>query len=98
VLGGVQNIKRRPPGICPLAKALLIDLVLKRRLVKQLGETKLNELSVELCKVDDLRLQNQLMMSLKFHHREILKQIPRDLALQAMNQAWFDSQISTPSR
>jgi hypothetical protein len=27
VLGGVQNIKHSPPGICPLAKALLIDSV-----------------------------------------------------------------------
>lgn len=63
-----------------------------------MGETKLNESSVELCRVDDLLLQNQLKMSLKFHHRAILEEIPRELALQAMNEAWFGSQISKPSR
>lgn len=48
--------------------------------------------SDELYSADDLRLQKQLQLSLRFHHREILKQIPKEIALQAMNQAWSGSQ------
>jgi hypothetical protein len=48
--------------------------------------------SDELYSPDELRLQKQLQMSLKFHHREIFRQIPEEIALQAMNQAWNNSQ------
>jgi hypothetical protein len=33
-------------------------------------------------------LYKQLVISLKFHHGQTLSQIPRDLALQAMNEVW----------
>jgi hypothetical protein len=48
--------------------------------------------SDELYSPDELRLQKQLQMSLKFHHREIFRQIPKEIALQAMSQAWNNSQ------
>lgn len=47
-----------------------------------------------LCKPNDLQLQKQLQLSLKFHHREILRQIPRELAVQAMNEAWCNSALT----
>jgi hypothetical protein len=53
---------------------------------------KFNLDSDELYSPDELRLQKQLQMSLKFHHREIFRQIPKEIALQAMNQAWNNSQ------
>lgn len=59
---------------------------------------ELNHDSEQLYSLDNLRLQKQLQLSLKFHHRAILKQLPKELALQAMNEAWWDSQnsISVP--
>jgi hypothetical protein len=33
-------------------------------------------------------LYKQLVISLKFHHGQSLCQLPRDLALQAMNEVW----------
>jgi hypothetical protein len=33
-------------------------------------------------------LYKQLVISLKFHHGQSLSQLPRDLALQAMNEVW----------
>jgi hypothetical protein len=33
-------------------------------------------------------LYKQLVISLKFHHSQTLGQLPRDLALQAMNEVW----------
>ena len=37
-------------------------------------------------------LYKQLVISLKFHHNESLAQLPRDLALQAMNEVWESAQ------
>ncbi|NJM75178.1 MAG: hypothetical protein HC852_04575 [Acaryochloridaceae cyanobacterium RU_4_10] len=42
-------------------------------------------------------LYKQLAISLKFHHGQSLAQIPRDLALQAMNEVW-ESCNSKPVR
>jgi hypothetical protein len=33
-------------------------------------------------------LYKQLVISLKFHHGQTLAQLPRDIALQAMNEVW----------
>ncbi|HEY9828164.1 MAG TPA: hypothetical protein V6D19_22225 [Stenomitos sp.] len=33
-------------------------------------------------------LYKQLVISIKFHHGQTLSQLPRDLALQAMNEVW----------
>jgi hypothetical protein len=33
-------------------------------------------------------LYKQLVISLKFHHGQTLCQLPRDLALQAINEVW----------
>lgn len=52
---------------------------------------ELNHGSGQLVSAEHLRLQKQLQLSLKFHHRDVLKQLPRELALQAMNEAWGDS-------
>lgn len=38
--------------------------------------------------LESSRLQRELTFSLRFHHRNILTQLPRDLALQAMNEAY----------
>ncbi|MCG9891498.1 MAG: hypothetical protein MH252_10530 [Thermosynechococcaceae cyanobacterium MS004] len=40
-------------------------------------------------------LYKQLVISLKFHHGQTLSELPRDLALQAMNEVW-ESCISKP--
>ena len=34
------------------------------------------------------KLQQQLLSSLKFHHRQTLQQLPLELALEAMMNAW----------
>jgi hypothetical protein len=52
---------------------------------------ELKQNSRKLVSAEQLRLQKQLQLSLKFHHRDVLKQLPRELALQAMNEAWCDS-------
>ena len=52
---------------------------------------ELNHDSERLISAEYLRLQKQIQLSLKFHHQETLKQLPRELALQAMNEAWCDS-------
>jgi hypothetical protein len=33
-------------------------------------------------------LQQQLIISLKFHHRPTLQQLPMEMVLQAMMEAW----------
>lgn len=40
--------------------------------------------------VEILSLQRALVFSLRFHQKELLIQLPQDLAVQAMNEA-FDS-------
>ncbi len=52
---------------------------------------EMNHNSERLVSAEYLRLQKQIQISLKFHHQETLKQLPRELALQAMNEAWGDS-------
>ena len=52
---------------------------------------ELNPDSERVVSAEYLRLQKQIQISLKFHHQETLKQLPRELALQAMNEAWCDS-------
>jgi hypothetical protein len=52
---------------------------------------ELKQNSRKLVSKEHLRLQKQIQISLKFHHRDVLKQLPRELALQAMNEAWCDS-------
>ncbi len=39
-----------------------------------------------------LETYKQLLISLKFHHAESLKKLPREAALQAMHEAWEFSQ------
>lgn len=51
----------------------------------------MNDDSEQLVSAEHLRLQKQIQMSLRFHHQEILMQLPRELALQAMHEAWRDS-------
>ena len=41
---------------------------------------------------DAKHLQQQLLSSLKFHHRKTLQELPLDLALEAMMQAWNSCQ------
>ena len=38
-------------------------------------------------------LQQQLVTSLKFHHKKTLQQIPLEVALQAMMEAWNATQL-----
>ena len=47
-----------------------------------------NHDSERLVSAEYLLLQKQIQISLRFHHQETLKQLPRELALQAMNEAW----------
>lgn len=49
--------------------------------------------SAELSTLGDLRLQKSLAFSLRHHHRQVLMQLPRDLALQAMNEVWEACQV-----
>lgn len=37
-------------------------------------------------------LYKQLVISLKFHHRDTLAKLPRDLALRAINEVWESCQ------
>lgn len=36
--------------------------------------------------------QKQLMVSLKFHHRELLKKLPLEMCLQAIAEVWYSLQ------
>jgi hypothetical protein len=42
-------------------------------------------------------LCQQLMAGIKYHHSETIIQLPRDLALQAINEAWKSSQDEFPN-
>jgi hypothetical protein len=55
------------------------------------NSVEMNHNSERLVSAEYLRLQKQIQISLKFHHREVIEQLPRELALQAMNEAWCDS-------
>ncbi|MDG2991625.1 hypothetical protein L3556_11880 [Candidatus Synechococcus calcipolaris G9] len=36
--------------------------------------------------------QKQLMVSLKFHHRELLKKLPLEMSLEAIAEVWYSLQ------
>ena len=42
-------------------------------------------------------LQQQLLISLKFHHRQTLKDLPLELALEAMMEAWNSCNEQRPN-
>ena len=43
-------------------------------------------------------IYRQLVISLKFHHSETIGQLPRDVVLQAINEVWESSAISSGQR